>query len=273
MRLLTTAPAWTLIPLLFLFTALAMAGPILIRRRVPLARLRTNNEVAGFKFATIGVLYAVLLAFVVVITWERFYDADKALAAEAGSAATLFRLSTGLSGEAGAALRHDVADYLNSVLADDYPAMAAGHASPSTTRALNHLYDELLRNHPQDLRDSDLQQELIYQLDQLTQARRARLVMADGTVPDVIWFVLLLGAALTICFTFFFGTENVYTQSLMTGVLAAVILSSVLVVVALDRPFTGAVVVSNQSIRTVLAEFRTAEAAARAAQAAGSSAR
>ena len=36
---------------------------LLARRYVDIKRLTANNEVAGFKFATIGVLYAVLLAF------------------------------------------------------------------------------------------------------------------------------------------------------------------------------------------------------------------
>jgi hypothetical protein len=46
-------------------TVLAMIGPILVRRYVTLDKLRTNNEVAGFKFAAVGVLYAVLLAFAI----------------------------------------------------------------------------------------------------------------------------------------------------------------------------------------------------------------
>lgn len=91
MNFLTSRPGWVLILLLFIFTALAMTGPFLVRLRIRLAHLRGNNEVAGFKFAVIGVLYAVLLAFVVIISWERFYDAEKALAREAGASATIYR--------------------------------------------------------------------------------------------------------------------------------------------------------------------------------------
>ena len=56
MHFLTSRPVWVLLLLMLLFTVLAMTGPILVRQRIPLARLRTNNEVAGFKFAVIGVL-------------------------------------------------------------------------------------------------------------------------------------------------------------------------------------------------------------------------
>ena len=55
-----------------LTTGLAMLGPILVRRYVTLERLTANNEVAGFKFAVVGVLYAVLLAFAIIVVWEKF---------------------------------------------------------------------------------------------------------------------------------------------------------------------------------------------------------
>ena len=258
MHFLTSRPVWVLILLLFLFTALAMAGPVLVRRRIPLERLRGNNEVAGFKFAVIGVLYAVLLGFVVIITWERFYDAEKAMAAEAGSAATIYRLAGGLDETSGAALRADMSAYLKSVLADDWPAMGVGRSSRVTTRVLSDLYDLVVEYRPSDLRGADLQEDLLNELDQLTRARRERLVMAEGTVPSAIWFVLFLGAVLTISFTFFFGAQSVIAQSSMTGVLAAIIFSSILVIIAIDRPYTGAIMVSKDSIRAVLADFQTA---------------
>jgi hypothetical protein len=258
MFFLTSRPGWVLILLLFLCTALAMTGPFLVRLRIRLAHLRGNNEVAGFKFAVIGVLYAVLLAFVVIIAWERFYDAERSLAREAGSAATVFRLSGGLDERSGAAMHENLSAYLRSVLADDWPAMVRGRSSAVTTRVLSDLYEVVVHFRPADLHDFNIQKDLLTQLDELTRARRERLVMAQGTVPNVIWFVIFLGATLTISFTFFFGTENLLAQSLMTGILAAIILSAVLVVVALDRPYTGAIVVPKEPIRAVLEDFRTA---------------
>jgi hypothetical protein len=257
MIFLTSRPGWVLVLLLFIFTGLAMMGPFLVRLRIRLAHLRGNNEVAGFKFAVIGVLYAVLLAFVVIISWERFYDAEKALAREAGAAATIYRLCPGLDESSCVAVHENLAAYLRSVLADDWPAMVRGRSSAVTTRVLSDLYQVVVRFRPADRHDSNLQKDLLAQLDELTRARRERLVMAEGTVPDVIWFVIFLGATLTISFTFFFGTENLIAQSLMTGILAAIIFSAVLVVVALDRPYTGAIVVSKGGIRAVLEDFTT----------------
>ena len=57
MLYLTTFPLWLSgLILVIAPTLIAMAGPILIRQRVKLEQLSNNNEVAGFKFATVGVL-------------------------------------------------------------------------------------------------------------------------------------------------------------------------------------------------------------------------
>ena len=97
--------------------------------------------------------------------------------------------------------------------------------------------------------------EVLYQLDQLTQARRARIVMAAGIVPGIIWIVLFLGAFLTTGFTFFFGAENLRAQSMMTGALAVLIFSGLLIIVAVDRPFAGTVRVGPEGLADVLQDF------------------
>lgn len=233
---------------------LAMAGTAFTRRRVGLDKLVTNNEVAGFKFATVGVLYAVLLAFAVVIVWEKFSDAENQVAREAGAAATLYRLSDGM-GTAGPALRGTITTYLNTAIAQDWPAMAEGGSSPAVTAALNRVYAAALAYHPPDPRGQALLAEALQQLDQLTEARRDRLVMAHGAVPGVLWAVLVIGAVLTLAFTFFFGSENLRAQTLMTGTLAVLIMSGLLVIVAIDHPFTGTVSVTPEPLTEVLESF------------------
>src|SRR5690349_2588740 len=104
-------------------TLLAMTGTVIVRRRMRLTRLRANNEVAGFKFAVVGVIYAVLLPFAVFVVWEQLTDAEADVANEAGSATSLYRLLAGLDGETGRTLRTLVTRYREAAIADDWPAM------------------------------------------------------------------------------------------------------------------------------------------------------
>src|SRR5215472_9527907 len=124
---LTTLPLWlSAVILIVPTTLLAMAGPVIVRRYVEVNQLRTNNEVTGFKFATVGVLYAVLLAFAVIVVWERFATAESDVTNEAGAAATIYRISRGLEGEPGEALRAGLTSYIETVIASDWPAMELG---------------------------------------------------------------------------------------------------------------------------------------------------
>src|SRR5215831_729684 len=128
MNFLATQPLWIAAVILIVpTTLLAMTGPVLVRRYFDFKQLRSNNEVAGFKFATIGVLYAVLLAFAVIVVWEKFNQAESEVAKEAGAAATVFRLTRGIDPERGVAIREATTAYLTSGIASGY---GERHAKP-----------------------------------------------------------------------------------------------------------------------------------------------
>ena len=97
--------------------------------------------------------------------------------------------------------------------------------------------------------------EILHQIDQLTQARRVRLVEAEGVVPGVVWLILFGGAIVTLGFTFFFGAESLRAQTLMTALLAVLMLSELFIIVAIDRPFTGSVRVEPSALAEVLKDF------------------
>jgi hypothetical protein len=92
------------------------------------------------------------------------------------------------------------------------------------------------------------------QVDLITQSRRARLVLSEGAVPKAMWPILLGGAAITIGFTFFFVTQRLLTQILMTALLAILILSELLIIVSIDRPFGGAVKIGPNALAAVLTD-------------------
>ncbi len=259
MSWLTSAPLWLVaLVLVGITTFIAMIGPIIIRKRVSLDQLRTNNEVAGFKFATVGVIYAVLLGFAVIVVWQKFSDAENDVALEASAAATIYRLANGIKGAPGMAIHESMSAYLKSAIDEDWPAMKGGHGSAVVTRALSDLYAALLRYEPSDPAGTAVFTEVLHQLDLVTQARRTRLVMAAGIVPGIVWFVLFGGALITIGFTFFFGTANLRAQSMMTGALSALILSGLLIMIAIDHPFAGTVKVQPEPLIMVLADFGNA---------------
>lgn len=253
---LTKLPLWaSSLVVIVVPTLLAVTGTFAVRRRLTLQRLRANNDVAGFKFATVGVIYAVLLAFAVIVVWEQLTEAENDVAREAGSTTNLYRLVAGIEGEPGPTLLKLTTRYVETAIGEDWPAMERGGSSAAATQALNALYAAVLAYHPADRREQALMSEMLRELSEVTEARRARLVKASGVVPTVIWVVLLVGAVLTVGFTYFFGTRNLGAQMLMTAALTLLICSGLLVIVAVDHPFSGAVRTNPDALVKVLEDF------------------
>jgi Protein of unknown function (DUF4239) len=253
---LSSLPLWLLIALIVAApTVLAMGAQVLIRKWVGVAGLVKNNEIAGFKFATVGVIYAVLLAFTVIVVWEKFSDAESAVADEAGATAALFQYTEGKEPEA-LAVRTALAKYVNAAIEDEWPAMARETESLLTQRALDSLYQAAIALNRSGARGQADMAEVFRQLDNVTAARRVRLHLATGLVPNVIWIALFMGALLTVGFTLFFGSENLLAQVSMTGVLSVLVTMGLVVIISIDHPFTGPVYIHPDPLALVLEDFR-----------------
>jgi hypothetical protein len=250
---LSTLAVWQCaLVMIALPVGLVMIVTYAVRQSVGLDRLNHNNEVAGFKYAVLGVIYAVLLGFAVIVVWENFRDGQAAVMGEASAISTIYRLAEGVDPAAAAAVRSAAVKYGETVVTEEAPAMAKGQASPAATISLSDLYQAVLAAKPATLEQSDAYQNLLISLQTLSDARRDRLELAGSTVPQVIWLVLFGGAVLNVAFLLFFGTRHVWVQMLMSGMLTAVIFMALFSIVMIDHPFAGSVRVSMEPIAYVL---------------------
>jgi uncharacterized membrane protein YgaE (UPF0421/DUF939 family) len=78
----------------------AVLGLVVVQRLVPSALRQEHNDVAGFIYAVVGVTYAVLLAFVVVVVWEEYERAKDTVETEANELAGDYFLADRISDEA-----------------------------------------------------------------------------------------------------------------------------------------------------------------------------
>ena len=61
----------------------SLVGFELVHRLVPAQSRQRHNDVAGFIYAALGVIYAVLLALVVIAVWQQYQAADATVEQEA----------------------------------------------------------------------------------------------------------------------------------------------------------------------------------------------
>jgi hypothetical protein len=117
--------------------------------------------------------------------------------------------------------------------------MAEGESSPETWDEYERLWRTYYEFKPHEDHQRVWYAESVRQLNVLGDERRDRLLRVRSGLPTVIWSVLLAGGAVTIGFTFFFGTRNARAQGLMTAGLALTIGAVLLSILALEHPFAG----------------------------------
>src|SRR3954454_8701040 len=80
-----------------------------------------HNEVVISLFSTAGVVYAVLLGFLVVVVWEGYDNAKHNSAEEAATLITMYRLTYGMQDPHGADSRKFIRTYAKAVVTDEWP--------------------------------------------------------------------------------------------------------------------------------------------------------
>src|SRR5215210_3070947 len=198
----------------------ALAGLELVQRLVPATSRQPHNDVAGFIYAALGVIYAVLLALVVIAVWEEYQAASATVEQEANALAEIFWLGHRLPEPEGPHLQELARSYAQEVVDNEWPLMEQGQPPLMTqtqgTPAGWTLIDEIRANlqdfQPRTPADEQLYAEGLDQIQRLADARRMRLVAAEEGIPAVLWAVLIFGGVAAIGFTYLFGMENTWAH-------------------------------------------------------------
>jgi hypothetical protein len=253
---MASVPTWIVALVLTAAAEVFAVGLMLLTRSVwGLERLKLNNEVAGFKFAVVGLFYGVLLAFVVVAVWEEYRSTEAAVRDEAKALVDLHRVSAALPFESGTKIRQLLLTYTDHVRKYEWRSMARGKSSEDAAKDLDELSSAIFELEPQGYRQLMLYQAALRLLAVIADNRNERLDSADGSMTGLLWFVLVVGAGVTLGYPAFFGASNLVAQSLMTAALAALVALSLLLTLAFDYPFTGAVRISSQPFDKALEQM------------------
>ena len=226
-----------------LLAAGAMIGTALLelaaRRYLPAEFRRAHNDVAAAILAIIGVTYAVLIAFVAQLAWDGYNRAKASSAQEAIAIVDVQQAASGFDAATRAMLSAQLGAYARSVIETEWPAQAQGHVMLTGETQIAALNAITMQLHPATAAETNSYAQLLQAIAKLNDARSERLQSAENTIPDVVWFVVCAGGALTIVFCTFLGAPSARMQLAMGAALA---LSGVLVlimIIALSNPFRG----------------------------------
>lgn len=238
---------------------LAVAMAVAARRWVKVRVETGYYDVLQAIYSGLVVMYALIAAFLLVVVWQQFAAADSSTAEEAASLVSIYRASEAFPPAPQQALRGLLRTYATTVVNDEWMGLKDGKSSPKAAKALDALYRFYGRNH------ATVTWQVPYsdsfgRLSDLNTFRSQRLLAARSALPDALWWLLIFGAVLVVCFSFLFYLTSLAMQVIVTGAVAAFTSSVLLLILLLTHPFTGHISIAPDAFQQALSTFRLIDA-------------
>jgi hypothetical protein len=218
---------------------ISVVGLLVFRRVVSHTRLADTTATSGTVFQLAGTLYAVLVAFVVVVVWGQFTDAEHASGAEAAAISDLLRDSAALPPASRTAVEQALLAYTRDVIDDEFPRMRRGETIEEQSTQMLAVWDAYLAVQPQTRNEIAFFDHAITRLNDLSEQRKMRVSTADAQVPVELWVLLIGGGGVVMTFTFLFGTREIVVHALAVGLTAALLAFVMYLIFALEHPYVG----------------------------------
>ncbi|HEY3501876.1 MAG TPA: hypothetical protein VGN37_03680 [Actinocatenispora sp.] len=179
---------------------------LLVYRAGDHERRERNNDVNGLVFAIVGVLYAIVVGFVVTSQWENVGAARDAAAQESNGLVQMYWAADALPADQRDAVRADCRAYARQVRDVEWPAMSGHRAVPGDGQRILDRLGRTARP-PADASDTTADQ-LRGSLNTVFENRQQRLAMARQDLSGMMWFVLVAGGLLTVALSYLFGVPG-----------------------------------------------------------------
>ena len=254
--ILLNIPTWAIAAIMLsIAVGTAVGGVLLVRHLVDIKKFKQHHDIAGPIFSTLGVIYAVMLAFVLIIVWQDFDRAQNNAVREANDFAQIYRDASLLPEPFRSQFLEANGNYLKAVIKYEWPQMQRGERSLEAQAEADKVWAVTAGFEPKTERDKIFFSEMLTKMNDAVELRRQRIQDAASGLHPALWFVLLFGGIITVAFTFFFGSENLYAQLIMTTLLAVLIVLIIFTILLMDFPFSGDLSISATPLQLVVDHF------------------
>ncbi len=239
--------------------AVAVTAHLIFRHFVPPEALIEQHEVAGFLVSVVGVLYSVVLGFLVGTVWTGFATAQQTTDLEAGYVADAYGFASNIQEPQRTELQRILAIYAIGVRDLGWSSAQIREQNPKEVALLNEAIGiavsmpiPVSAGAGKALETSAIRTELLNGIRSIGDTRRLRWVQSRSRLPAGMYEALVLGAIMVIAFAFLFGVKNIRRQMLMTALVAGSIGLFFGLVVELSTPYSGSIHVSRDAWNFVI---------------------
>jgi hypothetical protein len=240
--------------IVILSTVAAAGASNVLRRRLQLETRRRHHDVGNPIFLQLGLLFAVVLAFVYSDVQSGYNAAAEAINGECGALHGAAMLAHSLPDAKGEPLERAILTYTQAVVAIEWPAMAQRQRSSETAEDLRAALE--LAAHLDVTRPNDVavQSEILALMAEAHAKRESRIFQMSLGLPTVMWVVLIINALVLIWFVLVAGVESPAVQIMFAGAFTGGTVSVLVLVRMLDYPFEGALTLNTADFAKLVGE-------------------
>ncbi|WP_136682393.1 bestrophin-like domain [Falsirhodobacter xinxiangensis] len=235
--------------------AIAAVGSIIFGMLVvkPIMRLLIGagpdlNEAINYGTAGFNLFYGLLLGLLTVSAYQNNERIAEAVLQEATVLAAVYSDVNAYPEPTRSDTKAMIRDYVLFTLYKDWPAHARGAYLDGGANRVNAMRQKLSAFEPQTPGQEILHAQMLSAFQEFTRARQLRLNGVYTEIPNVLWYAVLVGAAINIILIVLLRMRPV--RQFVLGTITAFFLGVILfVIVALDDPLRGEAAIQPDPLR------------------------
>ncbi len=209
-----------------------------------------TNDMVGFALSSFSVLYGLLVGLIAVAAYQNFSTVSDIATKEASSLAAMYRDLRGYPQPIRGRLQEDLREYTRYVIDKAWPEQRRGIVPTEGSHRIEQFMDDLLTFKPSEKSEEIIHAEALRQLDNYIELRRARLANVTTGIPAVLWWVVFIGALISVVLIAMLAME-VHVHLILGGALSLFLGLVIFLIAAMDNPFRGQVSVGPEAFQTV----------------------
>jgi hypothetical protein len=219
--------------------AVAITALLFVRRRAPEGSYFSDGDRASGVFGVLATGFAIFAGFVIFLAFTTYDDTRSGAEAEALAVVQQYETAQFLPTQVGERLAGELECYGRHVVNEEWTRMGSGDSGETINPWAVAMFRTLRTAQPEAATEQSAYDKWLDQTSTREEARRDRIHGAAGIIPASVWIVLFLTGAVVFAYMLFFAdsAERAVSQAMLIGSATTVIVATLLVINALDKPY------------------------------------
>jgi hypothetical protein len=219
-------------------------------------RARSFRAVSPGMLSPLALLFGLFVVFTATQVWSDNDRAANAVIREASALRAVTLLAASFPGEPEARLRALIRRHIQDAVVQEWPMMAKRTASLIVPpQALAEALQTAVALTPANPGQQIVQNQISAQLEAALEERRERILISRSQVSLLKWLCVCAQAVGILLVIALVHCEDYLAGALAIGIFATGIATSLLLVMAFDRPFIGQLAVTPQALLQVMPDI------------------